>query len=142
MRDELQALGDVRPVIPDRVGDRVRDHDQRRAVDDRADVRVLGEDPVDQRAVGDVALIKGAARGELAPAGHQAVQDHRADPRVQAGRRDRAADIPGPPGDQHLHRSPPAFRAQPTDRRSSLPQEADGTSYWTARQPCIQAAVP
>ena len=91
---------------PDRVGHRVRNHDQGRAVDHRADTGMLGEDAVDQRPVGDVALVEGAARRELAPAGHQAVQDHRADPRVGAGRRDRAADITGAASDQDLHPFP------------------------------------
>src|SRR4029077_1959061 len=92
---------------PDRVGDRVRDHDQGRAVDYRGDIRVLGEDPVDQLAVGDIALVEGDARGKLTAAGDQAVQDHRADPRVRAGVGESAADVSGSPGDQYLHSGEP-----------------------------------
>src|ERR1700685_248389 len=41
-------------------------------------------------------------RASLA-AGRRAVQDHRTDPRVQAGRGDRAADVADTPRDQDLH---------------------------------------
>jgi hypothetical protein len=80
VRGELQALFHVRPVVPHRIGHRVGDHDQGRAMDHRVDVRVLRENTIDQRAVRDFALIEFPARRELAPARDQAVQDHRADP--------------------------------------------------------------
>ena len=80
MSGEIQALGHVRPVVPDRVSNRVRDHDQGRAVDDGADVRVLGEDTVHQRAVRDIAVAEIPAHRELAPARDQVVQDHRSIP--------------------------------------------------------------
>lgn len=51
--------------------------------------------PAHQRPVGDVTLVERPGR-ELPSVGNQAVQDHRDNPRVGAGRRDRVADIPHP----------------------------------------------
>jgi hypothetical protein len=106
VRGELQTLGHVGPVVAHRVGHRIGDHDQGRAMDHGLDVAMLGEDAIDKQPVGDIALVELAARRELAPAGHQAVHDHRGDPRCQTGRRDRAADVTRAPRDQDLHRTP------------------------------------
>ena len=65
---------------------------------------VLAEDVIDQRPVGDIAPVERVARREFASAGHQAVQDHRVDPRIGACRCDGAADVPGAPSDQDFHR--------------------------------------
>src|SRR5690606_5125621 len=102
------GFGDVGPPVPQRVGHRLGYRDQRGAVDRGLDVRVLGEDPVQQVAVGQVTVVEDPAGGELDPAGLQVVEDHRLDAVVQAGGGDRAADVPGAAGDEDLHTTPPA----------------------------------
>lgn len=103
MTDEVEALRHVRLVVAHRIRDRVRHHDQGRALDDRVDVGMLGEDAVHERAVRDVTLVEHAPFGELPPPRHQAVEDDRGDPGVQTGRGDRASDESGASGDQYLH---------------------------------------
>ena len=76
--DQGEGLGDVVVVVRQRVGHRVRHDDLGGAVDGRRDVRVVGEDPVEQRGVGDVALVRDPTLDELAPTGAEVVQDHRA----------------------------------------------------------------
>ena len=85
MGDEIQALRHVRPVVPDRIGHRVRHHDQGGAVDDRADLGMFGEDAVDQRTVRDITGVERVAGRELDSARHQVIQDHWADARVGQG---------------------------------------------------------
>ena len=73
-------------------------------MDDGVEVRVLGENSTDQQPVSDIALVELTAHREFTPARHQAVQDHRDDSRVRAGRGDCAADVASSPGDEDFHR--------------------------------------
>lgn len=69
-------------------------------MDDGFDVRVLGEDPVDQGAVRDVALVEGPALCELPPAGDQVVED---DGVIPASEQADATVLP-------MYPAPPAIR--------------------------------
>src|SRR5690606_31312929 len=69
------GLPDVRVVVAERIGHRLRHHDAGRAVHDDVDVRMLGEQPVDDRPVGDVADVQGPPVAEVAAAGGEVVED-------------------------------------------------------------------
>jgi hypothetical protein len=82
---EVDRLGHVLPVVAQWLFDRLRHHDHRRHVHHRADVRVVGENLVNERAVGDVALVEDPVAGELDPAGDEIVENDGHDAVVQTG---------------------------------------------------------
>jgi len=84
-------------------------------MDDRVDP-VRGGDAVDQRAVGDVALMEGDAFGHRpAEAGRQIVDHHRRLPAVEKLEHHVAADVAGAARDENCHVvSTPAVRARRT----------------------------
>jgi hypothetical protein len=88
------------------------------------DVRVVVEDPVDDRRVGDVALVEGAALAELPAPGDQVVQDDRLMATIEKAGRNRAADESRTAGDEHLHEAD-TFRDRLSDRRQP-PHESNG----------------
>jgi hypothetical protein len=70
------------------------------------DVGMVGDDPFDDPAVGDVTHVEVASLAELLAAGGQVVENNRLDPRFKARRRDSGTDVSGAAGDQSLHRAP------------------------------------
>ncbi len=100
-RDQGVARNGVVAIIFERLLDALRNHDRSREVQDRADVP-LGEDAVDQLAVGDIALVEGHLVGnEVARSGREIVDDGDVPARIAQGKDRVAADIAGPTGYEH-----------------------------------------
>jgi hypothetical protein len=72
-------------------------------VDDSRDLRVLGENPVDEHAIFDIAAVEREASGEFGAAGDEVIQDHRGVTGVRAGVSDRAADVTRTASYQDFH---------------------------------------
>ena len=108
--EELERLGDVVAVVLVRLLDRLRHHDPRGHVDGRVEVGVLGDDPAQQRAVGDVALVEHPVAHERQRSGEQRVEDHRRVPGLLEGLRGDRADVAGAAGDENLHGAHPRSR--------------------------------
>ena len=64
---------------------------------------LLGEEPVEEVGVRDVALVEGALADELATAGGEVIQDDHVVTCVLAGGSDGAADVSGSASDEYLH---------------------------------------
>jgi hypothetical protein len=90
-------LHHVLVVVAHRLLDRVGHDDERRAVDRRADVRMVAKHPIHQRSVTDVAPVANAA-GHTVAAGVQVVQHDGRDAGVIARQRDGVADVAGAAG--------------------------------------------
>ncbi|CAI7656794.1 unnamed protein product, partial [Penicillium discolor] len=95
---------DVGVVVPERVRHGLRHDDTRGAVHDRVDVRMIAQQAVEDRRVGDVAHVQLAPRPESGEARGEVVQQHDLDPGLQARGRHGRSDVAGPAGDQYLHR--------------------------------------
>ena len=120
--EELQRLGDVVAVVLVGLLDRLRHHDPGRHVDGRVEVGVLLDDPGEQRAVGDVALVEDPVAHEDVRAGEQRVEDHRGVPGLLERLGGDRTDVAGAAGDEDLH--------WPNSRRRSMaaPQQLLETS--------------
>jgi len=120
--EQEHRLADVGVVVAERVGDGLRHHGAGRAVDDRVDVRVVRQQAIEQRRVGDVAHVEVAAFAEGAEALGEVVEDDDLDAGLDACRRDSGPDVSGAAGDQYLHRhqssQAPGRHVEPTLRRS------------------------
>ncbi len=91
-------------------------------MDGRVDVGVLGGDPPQQLAVGDVALVEDPVAHEGQRPAQQGVQDHRrVTGLLERLGRDRP-DVAGAAGDQDLHARHPSGEVS---RRSSSPMKAE-----------------
>src|SRR5687767_12711992 len=113
MFGQTDRLGHVHGVVTQRVGHRVRHHDQRGTMDRAPNIGVLAEYAVDDFTVADIALVEDPIGGELGPSGDKAVEYHRSYPALREGGGDRTADKTGSTRYQYLHHFPPESHESP-----------------------------
>ena len=101
--EELQRLGDVVAVVLVGQLDRLGHDDARRHVDRGVEVGVLLDDPGQQGAVGDVALVEDPVADEDPRARQQRVEDDRRVARLLERLGRRRADVAGSAGHENLH---------------------------------------
>ena len=101
--DEVAGLGGVVEVIAERVRDRFRHHDAGGEMRDGVDA-VLGEGPLHQRLVAEIALHQGGGlRHGGAKAGRQVVDDDDGLARIEQRQHHVAADVAGAARHQNRH---------------------------------------
>ena len=101
--EQLQRLRDVVAVVLVRLLHRLGYDDPRGHVDRRVEVGVLLDDPADQVAVADVALVEDAVAHEHLRPGQQGVEHHRDVARGLERLGGGGAEVARPAGDQDLH---------------------------------------
>ena len=132
--EQLQGLRDVVAVVLVGLLHRLGDDDPRGHVDRGVEVGVLVDDPPEQVAVGDVALVEDPVTHEGERSGEQRVEDHRHVTGLLQGLRRRRPDVAGAAGDQDLHASRVAKRARPPGIFDVGPQH--GASWQPGHAPC------
>lgn len=98
MFEQSLRLEHVLVVVPHRLGHGFRYDNARREVYDRRYFGVVEKDPIQQRPVGDIALIKSSIAGEFCPTGAEVVKNNWCDPAIYTRRCGGRADISGPSG--------------------------------------------
>ena len=98
MFEQSLRLEHVLVVVPQWLRHGFRYDNTRREVYDSRYFRVVGKDPIQQRAVGDIAVIKSSIAGEFCPTGAEVVKNNWCDPAIYARRCGSRADISGPSG--------------------------------------------